>query len=73
MELAGGVDVDLFLRRGRLADVPVTHVAAVLAGLAAYFTWSAAQPPVPGLPRVRHFQQVQGDAALRWLRRLWAP
>lgn len=73
VELVGGADVDSLAGRSLLAEVSTEHVAAMLAGHAAYFSWHGCQPPVPGLPRVREFQRAQGDAALRWLRRLWAP
>jgi hypothetical protein len=39
----------------------------VLSGLGAYFTDAARQPPPPGLPTVRAFQQRQGQAVVRWL------
>lgn len=44
------------------------NVNGFLSGLAAYFIDAARQPPPPGLPTVRAFQQQQGDAVVRWLR-----
>jgi aminoglycoside phosphotransferase (APT) family kinase protein len=44
------------------------HVNGFLSGLAAYFTDAARQPPPPGLPTLRAFQQKQGEAVIRWLR-----
>ena len=44
------------------------NVNGFLSGLAAYFIDAARQPPPPGLPTVRAFQQQQGDAVLHWLR-----
>lgn len=50
---------------GRTADPDA--VTAVLAGLAGYFTRQALQPPPPGLPTVRAFQDAQGRVARDWL------
>lgn len=44
-------------------------VTAVLAGFAGYFTRQALQPPPPGLPTVRAFQDAQGRVARDWLAR----
>lgn len=62
-----------------IADQPVLRGAdsdaidAFIANLAGYFTWQAAQPPPPGIPTVRAFQDAQGIVARRWLtqRRGW--
>ena len=43
-------------------------VNGFLSGLAAYFIDAARQPPPPGLPTVRAFQQQQGEAVIHWLR-----
>jgi aminoglycoside phosphotransferase (APT) family kinase protein len=43
-------------------------VDAVVAAIAGYFVFQAAQPPPPGLPTVRAFQAAQGDVTLAWLR-----
>jgi len=45
-----------------------TNVNGFLSGLAAYFIDAARQPPQPGLPTVRAFQQQQGEAVIHWLR-----
>jgi len=42
--------------------------ASAVAAVAGYFTWQAAQPLSPGIPRVRQFQAAEGEAAMRWLR-----
>ncbi len=42
-------------------------VTTAVAGLAGFFTYHAAQPPPPGLPTVRAFQDAQGAIARRWL------
>lgn len=44
------------------------HVNGFLSGLAAYFIDAARQPPPSGLPTLRAFQQLQGDAVVQWLR-----
>jgi hypothetical protein len=38
-----------------------------LAVIAGFFTWGALQPPEPGLPFLRQFQDAQGVVARRWL------
>ncbi len=45
-------------------------VRSVLAGMAGFFIYGAAQPPPPGLPTVRRFQLAQGIEAVRWLRQM---
>jgi len=40
---------------------------AVLAALAGFFIWGSCQPPPPGLPTLRAFQEGQGRAAIAWL------
>ena len=41
-------------------------VTAAVVALAGYFTRQAAQPPPPGLPTVRAFQNAQGAIAREW-------
>lgn len=43
------------------------RVTAVLAAIAGYFTFSALEPPSPGLPTVRSFQAAQGTITRGWL------
>jgi aminoglycoside phosphotransferase len=43
-------------------------VDAVLAALTGFFVHSALLPAPPGLPTLRRFQHLQGEAALAWLR-----
>lgn len=57
-------------RHDLFADVEPDALAAVVAALAGFFTRSALDPPPPGLPHLRHFQQLQADVALHWLRTL---
>jgi hypothetical protein len=45
-------------------------VRSVLAGIAGYFIFEAAQPPPPGLPTLRRFQLAQGVEAVGWLRQM---
>lgn len=42
-------------------------VTTAVAGLAGFFTYHAVQPPPPGLPTVRAFQDAQGAIARQWL------
>ena len=51
----------------RAADRDV--VTAAVAALAGFFTYHAAQPPPPGLPTLRPFQDAQAAVAREWLTR----
>ena len=42
-------------------------VTAALVSLAGFFTYQALQPPPPGLPTVRAFQDAQGAVAREWV------
>jgi hypothetical protein len=42
-------------------------VTAVLVALTGFFLGQSVLPPPPNLERVREFQRVQGEAALRWV------
>ena len=44
-------------------------VTTAVAALAGFFTHNAAQPPPPGLPTLRAFQDAQGAIAREWLAR----
>ena len=62
--MQGGPDIDwLIARHPMTRDVDPDAVNAVLAALAGMFTYRALQPPPPGLPTVRAFQDAQGRAA----------
>jgi len=50
------------------APATTANVNGFLSGLAAYFVDAARQPPPPGLPTLRTFQQQQGEAVIHWLR-----
>lgn len=68
VSLEGGPDPEEFVALHpavRTADPE--RVNAVLAAFAGYFTFSASQPPSPGLPTVRAFQAAQGEIMRRWL------
>ncbi|NYF54479.1 phosphotransferase [Micromonospora purpureochromogenes] len=70
VELHGGHDTEALLRRLPLtAAVDPAALTGVYAGLAGFFTDGARQPPPPGIPTVRAFQQAQADALLPWVRR----
>lgn len=68
IDLYGGPDVEQLVRR-HLADLDPTLITGVLAGLCAFFTDAGRQPPVPGLPTLRDFQQAQANSTTAWLRR----
>ncbi|WP_457965295.1 phosphotransferase [Arthrobacter sp. D1-29] len=62
-------DADSVLRSHDVfASSDADSINRVLAGLAAYLVDAARQPPPPGLPTLRAFQQRQGEAVIRWLR-----
>lgn len=65
----GGGDPQLLWERYPPArGVDPAAVTAVLAAVTGFFLHLAKQPPPPNLPRLRAFQQAQGQAALAWLR-----
>ncbi|WP_165478301.1 phosphotransferase [Arthrobacter sp. S39] len=62
-------DVDALLKSHDVFGTATPeNVNGFLSGLAAYFIDAARQPPPPGLPTVRAFQQRQGEAVIHWLR-----
>jgi Ser/Thr protein kinase RdoA (MazF antagonist) len=64
VRLYGGHDTDRLL--ARCAADP-GDLVAVLAALAGFFMDYARRPPPPGLPTLREFQRIQGEAVLAWL------
>lgn len=50
-------------------DVDPDVLTTVLAGFSRFFLGRAAQPPPPGLPTLREFQRVQGEALAHWVQR----
>ncbi|MET7835302.1 aminoglycoside phosphotransferase family protein [Micromonospora sediminicola] len=75
VQVYGGHDPDeLLATRPLTSHVDPTDLTGVLAGLTGFFLDGARQPPPPGIPTVRAFQRLQGDALLPWLaRRLDGP
>lgn len=66
----GGHDVDALLAtHPATRDVDRTVLDGALAGLAGGFLDRARQPSIPGMPTIREFQRVQGEAVLAWLQR----
>ncbi|MGC4193136.1 MAG: phosphotransferase [Thermomicrobiales bacterium] len=64
----GGGDPDAFLMRCAAAQGVDRHrIDAALASVAGFFTSSALEPPAPGLPGLRVFQEAQGAVARHWL------
>ncbi|WP_344941860.1 phosphotransferase [Actinomadura miaoliensis] len=51
-----------------LASVPPEHVTAFLAGLSGMWAEAVAQPPPPGIPNLRAFQDLQATAVRAWIR-----
>lgn len=68
IDLYGGHDVEQLVS-AYLGEVEPELITGALAGLCAFFTDAARQPPVPGLPTLRAFQQAQADSTTAWLRR----
>jgi aminoglycoside phosphotransferase (APT) family kinase protein len=58
---------ELFARYLAGRTVDPAAVNAVIAAIAGFFTSQALQPPPPGLPTLRAFQEAQGAVARRWL------
>jgi aminoglycoside phosphotransferase (APT) family kinase protein len=68
VRLYGGHDVDALLRRiAAESGADEADLRAVLAATAGYFFDRARRPAPPGIPTVREFQRVQGDALIEWL------
>lgn len=64
-----GSDPDVQLRAHPVfAGVRAGDVDGVLAGYAGYFLDMSRRPDPPGLPTLRAFQRLQGDALIGWLR-----
>ncbi|MET8833001.1 phosphotransferase [Micromonospora sp. NPDC004540] len=70
VQVHGGHDPEALLAaRPLTAEVDHADVTGVLAGFTGFFLDGARQPPPPGIPTVRAFQRLQGDALLPWLAR----
>jgi aminoglycoside phosphotransferase (APT) family kinase protein len=71
VRLFGGHDVQALLADRAIATgADPEDLVAVLAAAAGYFVDVARLPAPKGLPTVREFQRVQGEAVLSWLREL---
>jgi hypothetical protein len=68
IDLYGGHDVEALVARW-MSEVDPELITGALAGLCAFFTDAGRQPPVPGLPTLRAFQQAQAESTTAWLRR----
>ncbi len=67
-----GLMVLLFLRDWRSVIVVVLNIPlAIIAATLGYFVRQSGLPDPPGLPTLRAFQRVQGEAALAWLAKRW--
>ena len=67
-EDGGDIDVPKLFATHRAFDGASTElVGAVIATLAATWHWFALQPPPPGLPTIRAFQDCQADSLLRYV------
>ena len=60
---------DVAFRHSAFRSADPDAVTAVVAAIAGFFTYQAVQPPPPGLPTVRAFQDAQGAIARQWLSR----
>ncbi|MET7969135.1 phosphotransferase [Micromonospora sp. NPDC005305] len=70
VQVHGGHDPEALLSALPLAaGVDPADLTGVLAGFTGFFLDGARQPPPPGIPTVRAFQRLQGDALLPWLAR----
>ncbi|MFG2107005.1 phosphotransferase family protein [Micromonospora chersina] len=70
VQVHGGHDPEALLAALPLAaGVDPADLTGVLAGFTGFFLDGARQPPPPGIPTVRAFQRMQGDALLPWLAR----
>jgi hypothetical protein len=66
--MQGGPPPDVILARSLAArSADPDAVTAAIATVAGYFTRGALQPPPPGLPTLRAFQDAQGVVAREWL------
>ena len=68
VRMQGGPDLDWLLARHPAAAAGGRHAAnSLLAAVAGMFTSRALQPPPPGLPTLRAFQDAQGRVAREML------
>jgi len=67
--MQGGPDPESFLARFEIQGISRRAIDAVICTLAGYFAVRALEPPPPGLPTLRAFQEAQGRVAIAWLRK----
>lgn len=68
---SGDLDVRPHLPAVHALGASREDVLGVLAGLGGFFVEASAQPPAPGLPTLRAFQDGQATACARLLEELW--
>ena len=67
--LRSDIDIDKVLASHPVfTGMPEGTAEALFSGLAAYFTYEATLPAVPGISGLRDFQREQGAVTLGWLR-----
>ena len=60
---------EVFDKHSLAQGASAEQITAYLAALTGFYIYSSRQPPQPGLPSLRSFQQAQGLRALVWLKR----
>ena len=58
---------DVIARHSAIGMADYESITAAVVALAGYFTYQAVQPPPPGIPTVRAFQEAQGVVAREWI------
>jgi hypothetical protein len=66
----GPAPEDLLALHGPASTADRHTVAVLVAAFSGFLVHHSLQPPPPGLPTLRSFQDAQGAVALAWLRRL---
>ena len=54
-------------RHSKIGATAHDSITTAIVALAGYFTYQAVQPPPPGIPTVRAFQEAQGAVARGWI------
>lgn len=65
--MQGGPPPEQVVSRHSACRSDADAITAAIVALAGYFTRKAVQPPPPGLPTVRAFQDAQGVVAREWV------
>ena len=58
---------EVIARHSAYHDADADAITAAVVAVAGYFTYQAVQPPLPGLPTLRAFQDAQGIVARQWV------